>query len=847
MRFDPKEIIKRLQQLPRDPAFYREELQGLAQKAWENRPSRAKVIRFTILAIAVGFALNLLLVLSVYFGAFGRLPSKANLLQINNANASEIYAIDGIQLGKYYNENRTNASLSEIPYFLINGLVATEDARFYQHSGVDPRALLRVFFRTVLMGDLDSGGGSTLSQQIIKNVYGRDNYGLLSIPVNKIREIILARRLERVYSKAEIMELYLNTVPFGERDVYGIKVAARRFFNKSLFELNIQEAAVLIGMLKGNTLYNPILNPETSVQRRNTVLRRMVQADFLTQSQYDSIAQMPLETDYVREGKNQGLATYFRAHLQEELEEALRKVRKPDGSFYDLTQDGLKIYTTIDARLQSYAESALNEVMPQVQERFEQDWSGKRDPIPATLMANAISNSARYQSLISQGYTEENAIEEMRKPVKMRLFSWQDKGSYEDISPLDSIRQQLTTLHAGMIVADPKTGAIRAWIGGIDHGYFQYDHVKSSRQVGSTFKPVVYAQALEDALYPCDFFENERKTYPEFEDWSPRNSDGKYGGFYSMPGALSSSVNTVTVQLALETGLEKVRSMAGRLGLEGELPEGPAISLGTPEASLLEMIRVYGTFANEGRRPEWHYLDRIEDRDGNVIYEYPKPSPATFEQAISPETNALMVNLLETVVDSGTARRLRYQYGIRGDIAGKTGTTQNQSDGWFLGFTPRLVFGAWVGAELPAVHFRTLYRGQGSNTALPLVGSFLQKTYQDPNFRKYRNASFPPLVDSLAYMLDCPHYLDSLPEEIEYLDDYFQQPGFFDRLYRELNQGDFSYPIELKRPRRNESEADYIDRMRRYNERLQRRDERREELKDFWSDKLFGGDRRRNN
>ncbi|HKK74371.1 MAG TPA: transglycosylase domain-containing protein [Saprospiraceae bacterium] len=847
MRFNPKEIINRLRQLPRDPAFYRNRLKLWIKQAWENRPPSAQVLRITFLSLGIIFALNLLLILSVYFGAFGRLPSKADLLNINNANASEIYATDGIQLGKYYNENRTNASLSEIPYYLINGLVATEDARFYQHSGVDPRALLRVFFRTVLMGDLDSGGGSTLSQQLVKNVYGRERYGLLSIPVNKIREIMVARRLERVYSKAEIMELYLNTVPFGERDVYGIKVAARRFFNKSLFELNIQESAVLIGMLKGNTLYNPILNPEASVERRNTVLRRMAQADFLTQNQYDSIAGLPLKTDYVREGKNQGLATYFRAHLQEELEEALQKVRKPDGSLYDLKKDGLKIYTTIDARLQSYAESAVNEVMPEVQKRFSQDWSGNRDPIPPSLLAEAIQNSGRYQSLINRGFTEETAMAEMKKTVKMRLFSWEDKGSYQDLSPIDSIRQQLTTLHAGMIVADPKTGAIRAWIGGIDHGYFQYDHVKSTRQVGSTFKPVVYAQALEDARYPCDYFENERKTYAEFEDWSPRNSDGKYGGYYSMPGALSNSVNTVTVQLALETGLEKVRNMAGRLGLEGQLPEGPAISLGTTEASLLEMIRVYGTFANQGKRPEWHYLDRIEDREGNIIFEYPKPSPATFEQVLSPETNALIVNLLETVVDSGTARRLRYQYGLASDIAGKTGTTQNQSDGWFLGFTPNLVFGAWVGAELPTVHFRTLYRGQGSNTALPMVGSFLQKTYKDPNFRKYRNAQFPPLVDSLAYMLDCPHYLDSLPEEIEYLNDYFQQPGFFDRLYRELNQGDFSYPIELKRPRRNESEADYIDRMRRYNERLQRRDERREDLKDFWSDKLFGGSRRNNN
>lgn len=847
MRFYFKEFIERIQQLPRDPAVYRKKLQEWSQKAWENRPPRAKVIRFALFSLAGLILLNLLLVFSVYFGLFGRLPSQTDVLRINNANASEIYAIDGIQLGKYYNENRTNATLSEIPFFLINGLVATEDARFYQHSGVDSRALLRVFFRTVLLGDLDSGGGSTLSQQLVKNVYGRNDHGLLSIPVNKIREIIVARRLEKVYSKAEIMELYLNTVPFGERDVYGIKVAARRFFNKSLFELNIQESAVLIGMLKGNTLYNPILNPEASLQRRNTVLRRMVQADFLTQHQYDSIATLPLETNYVKEGKNQGLATYFRAHLQDELEDALSKIRKPNGGVYDLKQDGLKIYTTIDARLQSYAESSLNEVMPEIQKRFAQDWSGQRDPIPTSVLADAIKSSARYQSLINRGYTAETAREEMEKKVKMRLFSWEDKGSYQSISPIDSIRQQLTTLHAGMIVADPKTGAIRAWIGGIDHGYFQYDHIKSTRQVGSTFKPIVYAQALEDARYPCDYFENERKTYSEFEDWSPRNSDGKYGGYYSMPGALSNSVNTVTVQLALETGLEKVRSMASRLGLEGELPEGPAISLGTTEASLLEMIRVYGTFANAGKRPEWHYLDRIEDREGNIIFEYPKPSPATFEQVISPETNALMVNLLETVVDSGTARRLRYHYGLTSDIAGKTGTTQNQSDGWFLGFTPNLVFGAWVGAELPAIHFRTLYRGQGSNTALPMVGNFLQKTYKDPSFRKYRNAEFPPLVDSLAYMLDCPHFLDSLPKEIEYLDEYFQQPGFFDRLYRELNQGEVSYPIELKRPRRNETELEYIERMRQYNERLQRRDDLRENLKDFWSDKLFGKNRKNNN
>jgi penicillin-binding protein 1A len=419
----------------------------------------------------------------------------------------------------------------------------------------------------------------------------------------------------------------------------------------------------------------------------------------------------------------------------------------------------------------------------------------------------------------------------------MRLFAWNNPDDYPNTSPIDSIRQLLTTLHAGMVVADPHTGAIRAWVGGIDYGYFQYDHVKSSRQVGSTFKPIVYAQALEDTRYPCDYFENERLSYPEFEDWSPRNSDDQYGGYYSMPGALSHSVNTVTVQLAMETGLDRVRKQANRLGIKGTLPEGPAISLGTADASLLEMITVYGTFANEGRRPTWHYLDRIEDRNGQVVFEYPKPDPATFEQVLSPATNALMVNLLETVVDSGTAQRLRFQYGIQGRLAAKTGTTQYQADGWLLGFTPQLVFGAWVGAELPAVHFRTLYRGQGANTALPLIGSFLQKTHQDPLFRQYPNADFPPLVDSLAYLLQCPHFLEELPNEVIQLNDYFQQPDFMNRLYQELQA---YQPIELKPPRRNESATDYIERMRRLNNRQQRQDQRREDLKNFWKEKLFG-------
>lgn len=843
MRLNYKNILQKIKSLPQDWPQYQAWLLGRTRQLWENRLSWPQLLRMAVLASLSLFSLLLLLFFSIYFGAFGKLPSKADLSDIRNANASEIYAANRVLLGKYYAQNRTNASLDEIPYFLINGLVATEDARFYRHRGIDIRALLRVAVRTVLLGDLDSGGGSTISQQLIKNIYSRQNHGLLTIPVNKIREMILAIRIEKVYSKAEIMELYLNTVPYGEKDVYGVKVAAKRFFNKPLDQLSIQEAAVLVGMLKGNTLYNPISRPERSKERRNTVLNRMVKYNFLTSEIRDSLSQLPLETTYVKEGRNQGLATYFRAHIKSEVETVLAQIRKPDGSAYNLETDGLKIYTSIDASLQKYAEEAVAEVMPLIQANFKKDWKEGEKWLKSETLQYALQNAPRYQNLKAAGYSEEEILAEFDKAIPMDLFTW-DTTQTRQWSPMDSIKHYLSLLQTGMIAIEPQTGAIKAWIGGINHGYFQYDHVKARRQVGSTFKPIVYASALEDAQYPCDFFENKRETYPEYENWSPRNSDGKYGGYYTMPGALSKSVNTVSVQLILDTGVDKVRTLANDLGISGELPEGPAISLGTMDASLLEMVQVYGTFANEGKRPVLHFLDRIEDSRGQLIYEYPKPEPSTFAQVISPETNALMVNMLQTVVDSGTARKLRYRYGINGKIAGKTGTTQDQSDGWFLGFTPNLVVGVWVGAELPSVHFRTLYRGQGGNTALPIAGTFLRKAYQDREYRKWRSATFSPMVDSLAFMLDCPHYLEEIPLRDELLEDYLDNPGFFDRLYRDLNQGDNQIPLQLKRRRNNETQEEYIERMRRYNERLYRKDEKREDLKKFWSDKLFGKKRK---
>ncbi|MEM6380264.1 MAG: transglycosylase domain-containing protein, partial [Bacteroidota bacterium] len=561
MRLNYKNILQKIKSLPQDWPAHQAWAKAKAIHLWENRPPWQQVFRLSMFVGLGLISLFLLLFLSVYLGAFGKLPTKADLREIRTANASEIYAADGVLLGKYYAQNRTNATLDEIPYFLINALVATEDARFYRHKGIDSRALLRVALRTVLMGDLDSGGGSTISQQLIKNIYSRQRHGMFTIPVNKLREMILATRIEKVYSKAEIMELYLNTVPFGERDVYGVKVASKRFFNQTMDELKMQEAAVLVGMLKGNTLYNPISNPERSKERRNTVLGRMVKYNFLTQEVCDSLSLLPLETSYVKEGRNQGLATYFRAHIQTEIETVLEKIRKPDGSAYNLETDGLKIYTSIDASLQQYAEEAMYEIMPQNQANFQKDWKGKETWLKSRTLDYAIKNSARYKRLKNTGLSEEDIMLDFEKPIPMDLFTW-DTTRVQEWSPLDSIKHYLSLLHTGMIAIEPQTGAIKAWIGGINHGYFQYDHVKAKRQVGSTFKPIVYASALEDAQYPCDFFENKRETYPEYEDWSPRNSDGKYGGYYSMPGALSKSVNTVSVQLILDTGIDPVRTLA---------------------------------------------------------------------------------------------------------------------------------------------------------------------------------------------------------------------------------------------------------------------------------------------
>lgn len=799
-------------------------------------PDWRMLAAYGVVLFGAGVLSVFILTTCILHGVFGPLPSKAELKEIRNNTASEVYSADGAVLGRYYVENRVNVGLEEIPPSLINGLIATEDARFIRHRGIDLRALFRVLIKSILLSQDSAGGGSTLSQQLAKNLYPRKNYGRLSMAVNKVKEMITARRLEKLYNKEELLGLYLNTVPFSD-NIYGVKVAAHRFFGKTPKDLKTEEAAVLIGMLKGTALYHPVRHPERAQERRNTVLRQMEKYGYLAKAEADSLCERPMKLNYSVDSHTEGLATYFREHLRLQLEEILKDYRKPDGTPYNLYSDGLKVYTTLDSRLQRYAEQAVKTHMPVLQDLFDREWK-RGDPWgKPEILRKMMEMTPRYKEMKARGASEKEIQKAFNEPRTMEVFHW-SKGKVErEMSPLDSLKYYLRILNTGFLAMDPASGAIKAWVGGIDFAYFQYDHVKSRRQVGSTFKPVVYAQALESGIEPCQMFINELVTYDEYEGWTPENADGQYGGLYSMEGALTRSVNTISVQLILETGVGPVRNLASKMGLKGPLPKGPSLALGTAEANLLEMLQVFGTFANRGIRPEYYFLDRIETADGMVIAQF--DPPVANQRVLSQASSDMMVHMLKSVVNDGTASRLRWRYGLSNvDLAGKTGTSQNQADGWFIGITPRLVAGAWVGAETPAVHFRSLANGQGANTALPIYGEFMRKVYQDSRYQSWRNARFSALPDSVLVTMDCPSFIHpdsmNLEEMLQNMDDV----QFFQRLQAELGETESRtiLPIRLKPQRSNEQDSIYLERMTRYNERLKQREER----KDAWSKILFG-------
>ncbi len=700
-----------------------------------------------------------ILFLSITLGAYGRIPDKEDLAMVTNYQASEVLADDGSLLGRYYIENRSNVKYEDISPDFIHALVATEDARFFQHHGVDLRSWSRVLIKSVLMKDRSSGGGSTISQQLAKNLYPREEYGFGSLVVNKLKEVVIAQRLERLYSKEEILELYLNTVPFSE-NTYGIKVAAHRFFSTTPNRLNPTQSAVLVGMLKATTRYNPIKFPERSVERRNLVLAQMQRYGYLSKKEAAALKTKPLGLDYAPLDNNEGLATHFREHLRLELKEKLKDFRKENGMSYNLYTDGLKIHTTLDATMQAYGEKALKGRLKDLQQDFLEHLGEETPWENDTILLLSKQSSDRYQMLRAGGFSEPEIDTVFNTPVKMTVFDW-EKGEKEvEMSPMDSIKYYLSFLNAGFLAMEPQTGKIKTWVGGIEHKYFQYDHVRSKRQVGSTFKPIVYANAIKRGISPCTYTGNYRRTYWQYEGWRPKNADDKYGGSYSMEGGLIKSINTVTVSMAMRSGPKYVAELAEQLGVADTVPGVPAIALGAVETSLSNMIKVYGTFVNRGRRPEPYYIEKVLTRDGQVLIDNTQPvDTASWAQVLTTEQADMVREMLRSAVDRGTGLRLRYRYKFENELGGKTGTSQNHSDGWFMGFTPTLVAGAWVGAESPAVRFRSLRLGQGANTALPIFAEFLKQLNEDKQYDRYTQSTFPEVDKRTKTALNCPNVI----------------------------------------------------------------------------------------
>jgi penicillin-binding protein 1A len=711
------------------------------------------VSRWSRLAgLALGFLIltGCFFYLLVWSGAFGRIPSRKDLRSINHRVATEIYSADSVLLGKYFLEERTPVTSSQIPISLKEALIATEDVRFHEHNGVDKRSMLRVLIKGIFLQRESAGGGSTLTQQLAKNLYPRQSYVWLSLPINKVREIILAKRLESIYSKDEILTMYLNTIPFGD-NVYGIQSAADRFFSVSVDQLTLTQSAVLVGMLKATHRYNPRLFPDRAKERRDVVVSQMAKYDFISDSRKDSLMAVPLTLKYHRVTHNTGLAPYFRAYLKGELLAWCKNHVKGDGSPYNLYTDGLKIYTTIDSRMQRYAEASVRSQMTRLQRTFGQQIDKKKIQ---ELAKKKVTQLSQYLYLKGEGLTESEIMADLKKKGTRRVFAWE--GDRElTISTYDSLIRHLQFLQTGFLAKDPVNGDVKAWVGGIDHEFFQFDHVREStkRQVGSTFKPIVYAAAMEQGIKPCDYTSARKTSYRNMDDWTPQNSEEKsYDQKYSMEGGLARSVNTVSVKLLEKTGISHATAVANRMGIKSNLPQVPSLALGTASISISEMVDAYGVFANSGKYVSPRVITSITSSRGEVLERMSEPSS---EEAISEETAAMMLYMLKRVVNEGTGAGIRTLYGLKNDIAGKTGTTQANADGWFIGITPKLVIGCWVGADDPGIHFKTTAAGQGAATALPIVAKFLQQVNGDAELTSIARARFEPLDRRLMEKLDC--------------------------------------------------------------------------------------------
>lgn len=718
-----------------------------------------RILKYVLLAIISIICVCALLVASVYIGFWGTLPTYDELRHIRNDEASMLYTEDGEMIGKYYIENRTNINYKNIPSNAIDALVATEDARFYQHEGVDKISMARVFFKTFLLGKRSSGGGSTISQQLAKNLYPREEQPVNLLPIIKLKEMFIAHRLENIYSKNEILTLYLNTVYFGE-NTFGLESAAQKYFSVSATDLNQSQAATLIGMLKGPSYYNPRLHPERALRRRNTVINQMVKYNFLTAQEGESLKAQKLSLKYKPDNHYSGLAPYLRELIRQDAVKILEAYNATHDTQYNLYKDGLILTTTLDAEMQKYAEEAVAVHMPKLQQSYYTHL-GKREPWsrnPA-ILKNAIQNSPIYKQLKNKGLSETEIKEELNRKKTMVVYDAQKKEREVEFSSIDSIKYYLKIFQPAVIAIDPQNGKIKAWVGGLDYKFFQYDQVIAPRQVGSVFKPVVYSAAIHNGARLDAYYSNEQRTYPEYDNWTPRNADNNYEGYYTLKGALSKSINTIAVEVLQQTGIDVVINHARSLGITTALPPYPSLALGVADIPLREMVSPFMAFANNGVLMTPYYLDEIRTRDGKIIYQAPK----SVGQKVLPANEAhIMSNILASVINEGTGQRLRSTYGLQNEMAGKTGTTQNQVDGWFIGYTPRLVVGVRVGANDINIHFNSLRLGQGASMALPIYGEFMKRCERSNTYSRWKNISFPVPIMNDADNLKTPEFKDHL-------------------------------------------------------------------------------------
>jgi penicillin-binding protein 1A len=695
-----------------------------------------KIIKIALVAAIV----PLIFILVVSIGAFGILQSEKELQNYKNASASVVLSEEGELIGKIFTENRTNITFEQLPENLINALIATEDARYFKHRGIDSRSLARVFFKTVLFRNKNSGGGSTITEQLAKNMFGRKNKGPLALFINKTKEALLARRLEKVFTKEEIITLYLNTVPFGE-NVYGIEAASRRYFNKTAGELKTEESAVLIGILKANNLYNPRLNPRNAKNRRNIVLGQMLKYGYLKAAEADSLRKLPLVLNYLNL-ESEGPADYFLYQVKNEVDRILKEVYTSTGKKWNVEEDGLVITTTLNLSLQKMANQAFHDHLSLMQKRLDSQYqkgSGKK------FIARLADNELKSTRLAEKAHE-----------VKPRLvFSWE--GTRQDsISIIDSIKTSIRMLHAGLLAMNPSTGEIRAWVGGINFKTHPYDQILARRQTGSTFKPVLYAEALEEGIKPCDYLDNDSIVVSGEDAWSPRNFDHSTGGKYSLTGALIHSMNIPTFNLFLRIDFTRLDSLWRRLGFSFPLVNNPSIALGTAEASIGELAVAYAAFSNGGFRVIPQKLVSIKSGDGKVIWQNKFISPKV--RVLSAKTAVLINAILQKAVQEGTGSPLGSVYGVTIPLAGKTGTSQDYGDAWFAAYNPKLVIISRVGASLPSVHFNSGSYGSGSTLALPLVGMTLRNLQGSRDVRDEFSAYFPPLPSELQNELGCPDY-----------------------------------------------------------------------------------------